>query len=50
MNPKFLAIIIGIGASFLPDKIIKMNFLTSIIVSTIVYYIVYKTVLNLLNP
>jgi len=50
MSPKILAMIIGIGASFLPDEIIKMNFLTSLIVSTIVYYVVYKIVLNLLNP
>jgi len=50
MNPKLLAMIIGIGASFLPDRIVKMNFLTSLIVSTIVYYVVYKIVLNLLNP
>ena len=50
MSPKILAMIIGIGASFLPSEIIKMSFLTSLIVSTIVYYAVYKIVLNLLNP
>jgi len=50
MSSKLLAMIIGIMVSFLPDKIVKMNFLTSLIVSTIVYYVVYKIVLNLLNP
>jgi len=35
---------IALAASFLPDKIIKMNFVTSLIVSTIVYYVVYVAV------
>jgi len=35
---------IALGASFLPSQIIKMNFVTSLIVSTIVYYIVYVAV------
>jgi len=38
------AVIIAIGASFLPDQFIKMNFMTSLIVSTIVYYVVYVMV------
>jgi len=35
---------IALAASFLPDQIIKMNFVTSLIVSTIVYYFVYVAV------
>ena len=35
---------IALGASFLPDEIMKMNFVTSLIVSTIVYYVVYVAV------
>jgi len=50
MGARMLAMIIGLGASFLPSEIIKMNFLTSLIISTFVYYVVYKIVLNLLNP
>jgi len=41
---RLVPFIIALGASFLPDEIIKMNFLTSLIVSTIVYYIVYVAV------
>ena len=41
---KLTAMIIALGASFLPDKIIKMNFISSLIVSTVVYYIVYVAV------
>jgi len=35
---------IALAASFLPGQIIKMNFVTSLIVSTIVYYVVYVAV------
>jgi len=41
---RLVPFIIALGASFLPDEIIKMNFLTSLIISTIVYYIVYVAV------
>ena len=43
---KLAAMIIATAVSFLPDQIVKMNFLTSLIVSTIVFYITYKGVLN----
>ena len=46
---KLTAMIIALGASFLPDKIIKMNFITSLIVSTVVYYVVYKIVKNMIE-
>ena len=36
--------VIALAASFLPDEIVKMNFITSLIVSTIVYYVVYVAV------
>jgi len=35
---------IALAASFLPDEFIKMNFVTSLIVSTVVYYVVYVAV------
>ncbi len=38
---KLVAAIIAFGASLLPDQVVKMNFMTSLIVSTIVYYVVY---------
>ncbi len=41
---RLVPFIIALGASFLPDRIVKMNFITSLIVSTIVYYVVYKVV------
>ncbi len=41
--------IIAFGASLLPDKIIKMSFMTSLIVSSIVYYVVYKMVTNFIE-
>jgi len=40
---------IAFGASFLPSQIIKMNFVTSLIVSTIVYYLVYKIIKSMLE-
>ena len=41
---RLVPFIIALGASFLPSEIIKMNFITSLIVSTIVYYVVYVAV------
>jgi len=41
---KLVPFLIALIASFLPDQIIKMNFVTSLIVSTIVYYFVYVAV------
>ena len=41
--------IIAFGASLLPDKIIKMSFMTSLIVSIIVYYVVHKMVTNFIE-
>ena len=46
---RFAPMIIALGASFLPDRIIKMNFITSLIVSTVVYYVVYKIVKNMIE-
>ena len=46
---RFSAMIIALGASFLPSQIIKMNFITSLIISTIVYYIVYKIIKDMLE-
>jgi len=41
---RLVAFIIALGASFLPAQFIKMNFVTNLIVSTIVYYVVYVAV------
>jgi len=41
---RLVPFIIALGASFLPGEFIKMNFITSLIVSTIVYYVVYVAV------
>ena len=38
---KLAAAIIAFGASLLPDQVVKMNFITSLIVSSVVYYVVY---------
>ncbi len=46
---RLVPFIIALGASFLPDEIVKMNFITSLIVSTIVYYVVYKVVKNMME-
>ena len=46
---RLVPFIIALSASFLPDRIIKMNFITSLIVSTIVYYVVYKVVKNMME-
>ncbi len=46
---KLAPVIIALAASFLPDKIFKMNFITSLIISTIVYYVVYKLVKNMME-
>ncbi len=46
---RLIPMIIALGASFLPGAIITMNFVTSLIVSTIVYYVVYKIVKNMLE-
>ena len=46
---RFAPFIIAFGASFLPDKLIKMNFVTSLIVSSAVYYAVYKIVKNMIE-
>ena len=43
---KIAAFIIAFAASFLPDEIVAMNFVTSLIVSTIVFYVVYKGILK----
>ncbi len=46
---RLVPFIIAFGASFLPDRFFKMNFVTSLIVSTIVYYVVYKIVKNMME-
>ena len=46
---KLAAMIIATAASFVPDMIVKMNFITSLIVSTIVFYATYKGVLHFVD-
>ena len=44
---KLLPFLIAFLASFIPDEIVKMNFITSLIVSTIVYYVAIKKAMGL---
>ena len=46
---RLATMIIAFGASLLPSKIIQMSFMTSLIVSTVVYYVVYKIVTNMIE-